>query len=128
MLGFHLLTRKILFLDMSNVDHLQGLLKIKLSLFCHFHVHPNYKLPLTWWKAHEAWFLNVALIAHQVFGILGSQIELEHIFIIVGVLTLLQRCKSEVENINKFIIILNNWPFDVCMEFDKKGGYLMISK
>jgi hypothetical protein len=27
----------------------------------------------------------------------------------------------EVENIDKLIIVLNNWPFDVCMEFDKKG-------
>jgi hypothetical protein len=29
----------------------------------------------------------------------------------------------EVENIDKLVIILNNWPFDVCMEFDEKGGF-----
>jgi hypothetical protein len=33
----------------SNVDHLQGLLKTEFSLFCHLHVHPkDYKLFLTW--------------------------------------------------------------------------------
>ncbi len=69
----------------------------------------------------------MAFIAHQMFGILGSKIEVEYIVIIVGVLTLVCRCKLEVENIDKLVIILNNWPFDVCMEFDEKGGFLMIS-
>lgn len=70
----------------------------------------------------------MAFIAHQVLGTLGSQIEIEHIFIIIGILTSIQRCKLEIGNIDKFIIVLNNWPFDVCMEFDKKkGGLLMIS-
>jgi hypothetical protein len=57
-----------------------------------------------------------------MFGILGSQIEIKHIFIIVGVLTSIRRCTLEVENIDKLVIVLNNWTFDVCMEFDKKGG------
>ncbi len=61
-----------------------------------------------------------------MLGILGSQIKIKHIFIIVGVLTLVRRCKLEVENIDKLVIVLNNWPFDVCMEFDKKGGHLLM--
>jgi hypothetical protein len=42
---------------------------------------------LVWWKTHESQFPNVGLWARQVLGILRSQIEFEHIFSIVGVLT-----------------------------------------
>jgi hypothetical protein len=53
-----------------------GFVKINPYLFCHLHVHlKECKLPLTWWKAHEAQFPNVAFVACQMFGILGLQIE-----------------------------------------------------
>jgi hypothetical protein len=36
--------------------------------------------PLTWWKEHSMMFLHVSFLAMQIFGILGSYIEIERIF------------------------------------------------
>ncbi len=47
--------------------------------------------PLAWWCIHETQFPNVGLLAKQILGILGSQIEIECVFNLVNVLTTPQR-------------------------------------
>jgi hypothetical protein len=44
---------------------------------------------------------------------LGSQINTERIFNIAKVLTSLWRCKLVVENLNKLVLILKNYPNDI---------------
>jgi len=41
--------------------------------------------PLTWWRIHETQFPNVSFLVKQILGILGSQIEIERVFNLVGV-------------------------------------------
>jgi hypothetical protein len=36
--------------------------------------------PLSWWWCHENQFPNVGFLAKQILGILGLQIEIEHVF------------------------------------------------
>jgi hypothetical protein len=43
--------------------------------------------PLLWWEKHHSRFPLVRLLAMQIFGIIGSPIEMKCIFSIVGVLT-----------------------------------------
>ncbi len=44
-----------------NEDTIHELLKNELTLFHHLHVKlEDCTLPLTWWKLHEARFLNVS--------------------------------------------------------------------
>ncbi len=55
-------------------------------------------------------FPNLSFVARQILKILGSQIEIEIIFTIVGVLS--SCCKLGVENLDKLVIITKNWSYD----------------
>jgi hypothetical protein len=48
--------------------------------------------PLAWWCIHEGQILTMGFLTKQVLGILGSQIEIERVFNLVGVLTTLKHC------------------------------------
>ncbi len=97
----------------SNEATLHGLLKNELSLFHCLHVKLEiYLLPLTRWNSHEIWFPNISFVAWQFFWIPKSQIEIEQIFNIVGMLTSLWHCKLGVENLNKLVMIMKNWSTD----------------
>jgi hypothetical protein len=39
---------------------------------------------ITWWCMYEGQLPNVSFLAKQFFGILGSQIEIGHVFSLVG--------------------------------------------
>jgi hypothetical protein len=60
----------------------------------------DYENSLVWWIAHESQFLHVVFLAHQIFRIVGSQIETERIFNLVGVITNLQRSRLGIENLD----------------------------
>jgi hypothetical protein len=45
-------------------------------------------------------------------GIVGSQIETERIFNMAKVITSLRRCWLGIENLDKLVIIMKNWPND----------------
>ncbi len=49
------------------------------------------KCYLQWWQKHETMFPIVGFLARQILGIVGSQIEIERIFSLVGILTNLKR-------------------------------------
>lgn len=42
--------------------------------------------PLEWWEKHEVMFPIVGFLAWNFFKIIGSQIEIERIFFLVGIL------------------------------------------
>jgi hypothetical protein len=50
------------------------------------------KCPLEWSMEHKSLFPIVVFLAHKILGIVGSQIEIERIFSLVGILTNLKRC------------------------------------
>jgi hypothetical protein len=71
----------------STKEVSEGLLKFELFLFCWIVIlEQDLQSPLVWWKIHESQFPNVGFLARQIFGIVGSQIEIEHIFSITDVL------------------------------------------
>jgi hypothetical protein len=40
----------------------------------------------SWWQFHEKQFPNVGFLAKQILGIIGSQIKIEHVRSLVGLL------------------------------------------
>jgi len=54
---------------------------------------------LTWCPTHKGQFLNVSFFVKQIFKILRSQIELERIFSLVRVLTILKHY-LQMENLD----------------------------
>jgi hypothetical protein len=55
-------------------------------------------------------FPIVGLLAWQILGIVGSQIEIESIFSLARILTNLRRCHLQTKNLEKFIFVNKNWP------------------
>ncbi len=68
---------------------------------------------LQWWHKHEAMFPIVGFLAPQILGIIGSQIETERIFSLVGILINLRRCCLPTKNFKKLIFVNKNWPNDL---------------
>ncbi len=66
------------------------------------------KNPFQWWEKHESRFLIVALLVRQILGIVSSQIETEHIFSLVEILTNLKRCHLQSKNLEKLIFVSQN--------------------
>lgn len=86
-------------------------LKSELSLFRRLHVADgDYDSPLAWWRKHEKEFRNVAFLARQILGIVGSQVEIERIFSITGVILSQQRRRLGMEHLEKLVFISKNWP------------------
>jgi hypothetical protein len=85
--------------------------------------------PFVGWKTHEGQFLNVGFFAKQVFGILGFQIEIEKMFNLIGVLRTLEPSYLQVQNLDKIITIINNWPNDPhqnCTPYANLKDYLKV--
>lgn len=72
--------------------------------------------PLAWWWTHEGQFQNVAaILAKQMLGILGFQVETKRMFSLASVLKTLRCCHLQVENLDKIIIVVKNWSNDPCL-------------
>jgi hypothetical protein len=66
----------------------------KLLIFKCYQVDvKDIKCPLQWWEKHENMFLTISFCAKQILGIVGSQIEIEFFFSLVGILTSLKKCR-----------------------------------
>jgi hypothetical protein len=68
------------------------LIRVELSLFKRTTMPIDPFSPFIWWAEYEQQFPNLAYLARQVMGIVGSQIEIERIFNMVGVITSLKHC------------------------------------
>jgi hypothetical protein len=62
----------------------------------------------------EAWsdVFHIGFLVWQILNIIGSQIETERIFSLVGILTNLKRCRLQLENSKKLFFVNINWPND----------------
>jgi hypothetical protein len=85
----------------------------ELLMFRRFQVDvKEIKCPLKWWVKHESLFPTMAFLAHQIFGIVGSQIEIERFFSLVRILRNLRRRHLQSDNLDKIIFVNKNWPSD----------------
>ncbi len=66
----------------------------------------------TWCLTHKGQFLNVSFLAKQFFKIFKSQIELERVFSLVRVLTILKHY-IQMKNLDQIIIVVKNWFDDL---------------
>jgi hypothetical protein len=57
-------------------------------------------------------FPIVGFWAHQILGIVGSQIEIERIFSLIGILTNIRRYRLQSENLEILIFVSKNWSSD----------------
>jgi hypothetical protein len=77
----------------NNVKIVKEIVTRELLDFRRFHVDvKDIKNPPQWWEKHEFKFYVVGFLAKQILRIIGSQIEIERIFSLVGILTCLKRC------------------------------------
>jgi hypothetical protein len=106
-----LISTSLFMLVASTQEANEGLFKVELYIFCMFHVeNANGPNLLMWQFVNEFKFPNVGFLAQQIFDILGPQIKIKQIFLVVGIFTSLQQCHLGVKNLDKFIMIYNNWP------------------
>jgi hypothetical protein len=97
----------------SNDEAIVGHLKAELSLFRRLHIDPKEcENPLAWWKDREVQFPNVGFLARQILGIVGTQVETERIFSVAGLITAVRRRHIGPDNLNKLVLIRENWPED----------------
>jgi hypothetical protein len=64
------------------------LINKELLIFKRYQVNvEDIKCPPQWWEKRESMFLTVGFCARQILEIVGSQIEMERIFSLAGILT-----------------------------------------
>jgi hypothetical protein len=73
---------------------------------------------LIWWAKHNVQFCHVSFFACQVLGIVGSHIEINNFFNVVGVISNLKWYWLGIDNLDKFILIIKNWHSDACVGCD----------
>jgi hypothetical protein len=97
----------------NNVKTVKEIVTRELLDFRRFHVDvKDIKNPSQWWEKHEFKFHVVGFFAKQILRIGGSQIEIEHIFSLLGILTCLRRYWLQSKTLDKLIFINQNWPND----------------
>ncbi len=86
----------------NSMETLKEIITKELLDFRRFHLDlKEIKNPFQWWEKHESRFPVVALLVRQILGIVSSQIEIGHIFFLVGILTNLKRCHLQSKNLEK---------------------------
>ncbi len=72
----------------------------------------NIKCPFQWWQKHEGMFPIVGFLVQQIFGVVGSQIEIEGIFSLPKIFINLRKCCLHTENLEKLIFVNKTWLND----------------
>jgi len=62
-------------------------------------------------------FFTIGFYVKQILGIIGSQIEIERIFPLDGILISFRRCRLQSENLDKLIFVDKNWPNDPRIDY-----------
>ncbi len=71
----------------STIEPTIKFIRREMLIFKWYQVHSKeIKCPLQWWAKHEAMFPIIVFLAHQILGIVESQIEIERIFSLEGYL------------------------------------------
>jgi uncharacterized membrane protein len=62
----------------------------------------------SWWHKKQNKFPIIAILVQHIIGILASQIKIECILFIVGILIALHRCHVQTNNMDKLIFVNKN--------------------
>jgi len=65
------------------------------------------KCLLQWCQKHESMFLTIGFFVQQILGIVGSQIEIEKVFSLVGILNNPRRCCLQLKNLENLVFVKN---------------------
>ncbi len=80
-------------------------------------------------KIHENQFPNVSFLVKQILKIPKPHIEIECVFSLTGVLTILRCCKLQVDNLDQIIAMLKNQPHNPhlnCSRYNDLTYYLKV--
>jgi hypothetical protein len=83
-----------------------GLLKIELSLFRRIIVFAIALSPFTWRAKHEQQFFIISCLAQYFMGIISSQIKIERILSMVGIIIGFRHYRLGIENLDKLVLIM----------------------
>jgi hypothetical protein len=101
-------------MTISYNEPMRELINKEFLFFKHYHLDSKeIKCPLAWWEKHESLLPRVGFLARQIIDIPRSQIEIEHIFSLAGILSNLRRYCLQCDNLEKLIFISENWPNDL---------------
>ncbi len=64
----------------------------------------NIKCPFQWWEKHGFMFLTIGFFACQILNIVDSQIEIEMIFFLAGILINFRTCLPS-NNLDKLFFV-----------------------
>jgi hypothetical protein len=93
----------------ARTSELANLATKELQMFWRYQVDAkDIKCLLEWWGKYDSFFPIVAFLAHQILGIVKSQIEIEKIFSLANILINLRRCKLQKNNLDKLMFISKN--------------------
>jgi hypothetical protein len=62
-------------------------------------------------------FPTVGFCAKKILGLVGSQIEVEKIFLLARILTNLRGCHLQLKNLDKLIFVNKNSPYDPKIDY-----------
>ncbi len=93
-----------------NPITLKHLLSREFNGYCHYLVDIDYKDALSWWHIEQQKIPIVENLVKHILSILASQIKIEKIFLIVGLLTSFHKCHFQTNNLNKLLFFNNNLP------------------
>jgi hypothetical protein len=80
-------------MTIGNIELTKKFVKKELLVFWHYLVDvKEIKCPFQWWEKHETMFPTIGFLICQILRIVGSQIEIERIFSLAGILINLRRC------------------------------------
>jgi hypothetical protein len=109
----------------STSEPTKELIKRELLIFKRYQLDvKNIKCPLQWRQKHETMFSTIRFLAQQIFGIVGSQIEIEMIFYLARILINLRKCCLQIENLEKLIFVNKNWANDLRIRYKSPSNLL----
>ncbi len=85
-------------------------LKVELHLFKRTHMLIVPFNLLVWLAKHEKRFPNIAFLACQFMGIVGSHIKIEKVFSMAMVIISFFKCQFGIDNLDIWVLIMKNWP------------------
>ncbi len=66
------------------------------------------KCPFKSWEEYEIMFPTIGFLVHKILGIVESEIEMEMVFSLARIITILRRFHLQLDNLEKLIFVDEN--------------------
>jgi hypothetical protein len=73
---------------------------------------------------HKTMFPTIGFLTHQILGIVGSQIEMQKIFLLASIFTKLRKCHLQLNNLERLIFVRKNWPNDIRLDSKPRSNLM----